>query len=90
MVFKVCVCVCVSVCVLSVGSVCCGYAGRHTNCREFCQAIFRTDMSPSLSQIQSVKDFCESISPQLISCVANYTKSYPSPLPLLLDRKSVV
>ncbi|XP_062335270.1 reversion-inducing cysteine-rich protein with Kazal motifs [Osmerus eperlanus] len=64
------------------GSVCCGYAGRHTNCREFCQAIFRTDMSPSASQIQSVKDFCEPISPQLISCVANYTKSYPVRSPI--------
>ncbi|XP_048832829.1 reversion-inducing cysteine-rich protein with Kazal motifs isoform X1 [Brienomyrus brachyistius] len=60
-----------------MGSVCCSYAGRHTNCREFCQAIFRTDSSPSVSQIKTVKEYCQDVSPQLIGCVGNYTKSYP-------------
>uniref|UniRef100_A0A3B3S1T2 Reversion-inducing cysteine-rich protein with Kazal motifs n=1 Tax=Paramormyrops kingsleyae TaxID=1676925 RepID=A0A3B3S1T2_9TELE len=60
-----------------LGSVCCSYAGRHTNCREYCQAIFRTDSSPSGSQINAILDYCQSVSPQLISCVGNYTKSYP-------------
>ncbi|XP_072567135.1 reversion-inducing cysteine-rich protein with Kazal motifs-like [Paramormyrops kingsleyae] len=60
-----------------MGSVCCSYAGRHTNCREYCQAIFRTDSSPSGSQINAILDYCQSVSPQLISCVGNYTKSYP-------------
>ncbi|XP_069500841.1 reversion-inducing cysteine-rich protein with Kazal motifs [Ambystoma mexicanum] len=60
-----------------MGSVCCSYAGRHTNCREYCQAIFRTDSSPSPSQIKAVENFCASISPQLINCVNNYTHSYP-------------
>uniref|UniRef100_A0A8C1JSE5 Reversion-inducing cysteine-rich protein with Kazal motifs n=1 Tax=Cyprinus carpio TaxID=7962 RepID=A0A8C1JSE5_CYPCA len=76
------VCVCVCVCVCPVGSVCCRYAGRHTNCREYCQAIFRTDSSPTVSQINAVKEYCQSISPQLIGCVANYTKSYPIRSPL--------
>uniref|UniRef100_A0AAY5EEX4 Reversion-inducing cysteine-rich protein with Kazal motifs n=1 Tax=Electrophorus electricus TaxID=8005 RepID=A0AAY5EEX4_ELEEL len=67
---------------LSVGSVCCSYAGRHTNCREYCQAIFRTDSSPTISQINTVKEYCQSVSPQLISCVANYTKSYPTKSPI--------
>ncbi|MBN3307358.1 RECK protein, partial [Amia calva] len=65
-----------------VGSVCCSYAGRHTNCREYCQAIFRTDSSPTLSQIKAVEDYCQTISPQLISCVGNYTKSYPIKSPI--------
>uniref|UniRef100_A0A8C2CU69 Reversion-inducing cysteine-rich protein with Kazal motifs n=1 Tax=Cyprinus carpio TaxID=7962 RepID=A0A8C2CU69_CYPCA len=65
-----------------MGSVCCSYAGRHTNCREYCQAIFRTDSSPTVSQINAVKEYCQSISPQLIGCVANYTKSYPIRSPL--------
>uniref|UniRef100_A0A8C1UHS1 Reversion-inducing cysteine-rich protein with Kazal motifs n=1 Tax=Cyprinus carpio TaxID=7962 RepID=A0A8C1UHS1_CYPCA len=73
---------CVCVCVCPVGSVCCSYAGRHTNCREYCQAIFRTDSSPTVSQINAVKEYCQSISPQLIGCVANYTKSYPIRSPL--------
>lgn len=60
-----------------IGSVCCSYAGRNTNCREYCQAIFRTDSSPSPSQIKAVENFCASISPQLIHCVNNYTHSYP-------------
>uniref|UniRef100_A0A8D0G7P3 Reversion-inducing cysteine-rich protein with Kazal motifs n=1 Tax=Sphenodon punctatus TaxID=8508 RepID=A0A8D0G7P3_SPHPU len=61
----------------SVGSVCCSYAGHHTNCREYCQAIFRTDSSPGPSQIKAVESYCASISPQLIHCVNNYTQSYP-------------
>uniref|UniRef100_A0A8C2EBL1 Reversion-inducing cysteine-rich protein with Kazal motifs n=1 Tax=Cyprinus carpio TaxID=7962 RepID=A0A8C2EBL1_CYPCA len=65
-----------------MGSVCCSYAGRHTNCREYCQAIFRTDSSPTVSQINAVKEYFQSISPQLIGCVANYTKSYPIRSPL--------
>uniref|UniRef100_A0A671RDQ0 Reversion-inducing cysteine-rich protein with Kazal motifs n=1 Tax=Sinocyclocheilus anshuiensis TaxID=1608454 RepID=A0A671RDQ0_9TELE len=65
-----------------LGSVCCSYAGRHTNCREYCQAIFRTDSSPTVSQINAVKEYCQSISPQLIGCVANYTKSYPIRSPI--------
>lgn len=61
----------------SVGSVCCSYAGHHTNCREYCQAIFRTDSSPGPSQIKAVENYCAAISPQLIHCVNNYTQSYP-------------
>uniref|UniRef100_A0A8C4VES7 Reversion-inducing cysteine-rich protein with Kazal motifs n=1 Tax=Gopherus evgoodei TaxID=1825980 RepID=A0A8C4VES7_9SAUR len=53
------------------------YAGHHTNCREYCQAIFRTDSSPGPSQIKAVESYCASISPQLIHCVNNYTQSYP-------------
>ncbi|XP_072268055.1 reversion-inducing cysteine-rich protein with Kazal motifs isoform X2 [Pyxicephalus adspersus] len=60
-----------------MGSVCCSYAGRNTNCREYCQAIFRTDSSPGPSQIKAVENFCASISPQLVQCVNNYTQSYP-------------
>ncbi|KAG5268717.1 hypothetical protein AALO_G00215660 [Alosa alosa] len=65
-----------------MGSLCCSYAGRHTNCREYCQAIFRTDASPSVSQIKAVEDYCLTVSPQLISCVNNYTKSYPNKTPI--------
>ncbi|XP_063778841.1 reversion-inducing cysteine-rich protein with Kazal motifs [Pseudophryne corroboree] len=65
-----------------MGSVCCSYAGRHTNCREYCQAIFRTDSSPGPSQIKSVEDYCASISPQLVQCVNNYTQSYPMRNPI--------
>ncbi|CDQ97888.1 unnamed protein product, partial [Oncorhynchus mykiss] len=65
-----------------MGSVCCSYAGRHTNCREYCQAIFRTDSSPTVSQIKAVKEYCQSISPELIGCVGNYTKSYPIRSPI--------
>ncbi|CAB1341182.1 unnamed protein product, partial [Coregonus sp. 'balchen'] len=64
------------------GSVCCSYAGRHTNCREYCQAIFRTDSSPTVSQIKAVKEYCQSISPELIGCVGNYTMSYPIRSPI--------
>ncbi|XP_037653547.1 reversion-inducing cysteine-rich protein with Kazal motifs isoform X2 [Choloepus didactylus] len=60
-----------------MGSVCCSYAGHHTNCREYCQAIFRTDSSPGPSQIKAVENYCASVSPQLIHCVNNYTQSYP-------------
>ncbi|XP_055973185.1 reversion-inducing cysteine-rich protein with Kazal motifs isoform X3 [Sorex fumeus] len=60
-----------------LGSVCCSYAGHHTNCHEYCQAIFRTDSSPGPSQIKAVENYCASISPQLIHCVNNYTQSYP-------------
>ncbi|OWK01125.1 RECK, partial [Cervus elaphus hippelaphus] len=60
-----------------MGSVCCSYAGHHTNCREYCQAIFRTDSSPGPSQIKAVENYCASISPRLIHCVNNYTQSYP-------------
>lgn len=65
-----------------MGSLCCSYAGRHTNCREYCQAIFRTDSSPSQSQIRAVENYCASISPQLIHCVDNYTRSYPMQNPI--------
>ncbi|XP_064187363.1 reversion-inducing cysteine-rich protein with Kazal motifs-like [Anguilla rostrata] len=65
-----------------MGSVCCSYAGRHTNCREYCQAIFRTDSSPTVSQIKAVNEYCQAISPQVISCVGNYTKSYPIRSPI--------
>nr|XP_028559628.1 reversion-inducing cysteine-rich protein with Kazal motifs isoform X1 [Podarcis muralis] len=60
-----------------MGSVCCSYAGHHTNCREYCQAIFRTDSSPGPSQFKAVESYCASVSPQLIHCVNNYTQSYP-------------
>ncbi|CAL8311047.1 unnamed protein product [Merluccius merluccius] len=66
----------------AVGSTCCSYAGRHTTCREFCQAIFRTDSSPTVSQINAVKEYCQSHSAQLIGCVGNYTKSYPIRSPI--------
>ncbi|XP_029445745.1 reversion-inducing cysteine-rich protein with Kazal motifs isoform X1 [Rhinatrema bivittatum] len=65
-----------------MGSVCCSYAGRHTNCREYCQAIFRTDSSPGPSQIKAVENYCASVSPQLIHCVNNYTQSYPMRNPI--------
>uniref|UniRef100_A0A4W3JZY4 Reversion-inducing cysteine-rich protein with Kazal motifs n=1 Tax=Callorhinchus milii TaxID=7868 RepID=A0A4W3JZY4_CALMI len=70
------------VCMINMGSLCCSYAGRHTNCREYCQAIFRTDSSPSQSQIRAVENYCASISPQLIHCVDNYTRSYPMKNPI--------
>ncbi|KAM4026628.1 reversion-inducing cysteine-rich protein with Kazal motifs isoform 5-T6 [Anomaloglossus baeobatrachus] len=60
-----------------MGSVCCSYAGRHTNCREYCQAIFRTDSSPGPSQIKAVENYCAAVSPPLLECVNNYTQSYP-------------
>ncbi|XP_034028969.1 reversion-inducing cysteine-rich protein with Kazal motifs [Thalassophryne amazonica] len=65
-----------------MGSTCCSYAGRHTTCREYCQAIFRTDSTPTVSQINSVKDYCQSHSSQLLSCVSNFTKSYPIRSPI--------
>ncbi|XP_061111244.1 reversion-inducing cysteine-rich protein with Kazal motifs [Conger conger] len=61
-----------------MGSVCCSYAGRHTTCREYCQAIFGTDSSPTASQINTINEYC----PQLIGCVGNYTKSYPIKSPI--------
>lgn len=65
-----------------MGSLCCSYAGRHTNCREYCHAIFRTDSSPTQSQIKAVENYCAAISPQLIQCVDNYTRSYPMKNPV--------
>ncbi|KAF0028369.1 hypothetical protein F2P81_019456 [Scophthalmus maximus] len=65
-----------------MGSTCCGYAGRHTTCREYCQAIFRTDSTPTVSQITAVKEYCQSHSAQLLSCVSNFTKSYPIRSPI--------
>uniref|UniRef100_A0A4W6EP23 Reversion-inducing cysteine-rich protein with Kazal motifs n=1 Tax=Lates calcarifer TaxID=8187 RepID=A0A4W6EP23_LATCA len=73
---------CVCVCFPPVGSTCCSYAGRHTTCREYCQAIFRTDSTPTVSQINAVKEYCQSHSAQLLSCVSNFTKSYPIRSPL--------
>uniref|UniRef100_A0A3B3WJI0 Reversion-inducing cysteine-rich with Kazal motifs N-terminal domain-containing protein n=1 Tax=Poecilia mexicana TaxID=48701 RepID=A0A3B3WJI0_9TELE len=67
---------------LSVGSACCGFVGRHTNCRDFCDAIFRTDSTPTESQIKTVKDFCKSHSPKLVECVNNFTESYPARSPI--------
>lgn len=65
-----------------MGSVCCSYAGRHTTCREYCQAIFRTDSSPTVSQISAVKEYCQSVSPPLILCVENYTRLHPTHRPI--------
>uniref|UniRef100_A0AAQ5XSH6 Reversion-inducing cysteine-rich protein with Kazal motifs n=1 Tax=Amphiprion ocellaris TaxID=80972 RepID=A0AAQ5XSH6_AMPOC len=65
-----------------MGSTCCSYAGRHTTCRDYCQAIFRTDSTPTVSQISAVKDYCQSHSAQLLSCVSNFTKSYPIRSPI--------
>uniref|UniRef100_A0A671WZK1 Reversion inducing cysteine rich protein with kazal motifs n=1 Tax=Sparus aurata TaxID=8175 RepID=A0A671WZK1_SPAAU len=67
---------------LHMGSTCCSYAGRHTTCREYCQAIFRTDSTPTVSQINAVKEYCQSHSAQLLSCVSNFTKSYPIRSPI--------
>ena len=77
----------VLVCVPPVGSTCCSYAGRHTTCREYCQAIFRTDSTPTVSQINAVKEYCQSHSTQLLNCVSNFTKSYPIRSPI--DSKCV-
>uniref|UniRef100_A0A3P9AN91 Reversion-inducing cysteine-rich protein with Kazal motifs n=1 Tax=Esox lucius TaxID=8010 RepID=A0A3P9AN91_ESOLU len=55
--------ICLCITKNEMGSVCCSYAGRHTNCREYCQAIFRTDSSPTVSQIKAVKDYCQSSYP---------------------------
>ncbi|KAM7370217.1 hypothetical protein PAMP_011488 [Pampus punctatissimus] len=65
-----------------MGSTCCSYAGRHTTCREYCQAIFRTDSTPTVSQINAVREYCQSHSAQLLSCVSNFTKSYPIRSPI--------
>uniref|UniRef100_A0A8D0AFR5 Reversion-inducing cysteine-rich protein with Kazal motifs n=1 Tax=Sander lucioperca TaxID=283035 RepID=A0A8D0AFR5_SANLU len=65
-----------------MGSLCCSYSGRHTTCREYCQAIFRTDSTPTVSQINAVKEYCQSHSAQLLSCVDNFTKSYPIRSPI--------
>lgn len=75
------------VCVCPVGSTCCSYAGRHTTCREYCQAIFRTDSTPTVSQINAVKEYCQSHSTQLLNCVSNFTESYPIRSPI--DSKCV-
>lgn len=74
--------ICVFVCFTSVGSTCCSYAGRHTTCREYCQAIFRTDSTPTMSQISAVKEYCQTHSGQLLNCVNNFTKSYPIRSPI--------
>lgn len=66
----------------TVGSTCCSYAGRHTTCREYCQAIFRTDSTPTVSQINAVQQYCQSHSTQLLNCVNNFTKSYPIRSPI--------
>lgn len=66
----------------AVGSTCCSYAGRHTTCREYCQAIFRTDSTPTVSQINAVQQYCQSHSAQLLNCVSNFTKSYPIRSPI--------
>ncbi|KAM8882007.1 reversion-inducing cysteine-rich protein with Kazal motifs isoform 1-T1 [Synchiropus picturatus] len=65
-----------------MGSTCCSYAGRHTTCREYCQAIFRTDSSPTVSQITAVKEYCQSHSAQVLDCVSDFTKSYPIRSPI--------
>ncbi|KAM4718862.1 reversion-inducing cysteine-rich protein with Kazal motifs [Anableps anableps] len=65
-----------------MGSSCCSFVGRHTNCRDFCDAIFRTDSTPTESQIKTVKDFCKSHSPKLVECVNNFTESYPARSPI--------
>ncbi|XP_056290084.1 reversion-inducing cysteine-rich protein with Kazal motifs isoform X2 [Pseudoliparis swirei] len=65
-----------------MGSTCCSYAGRHTTCREYCQAIFRTDSTPTVSQITAVTEYCQSHSAQLLGCVGNFTKSYPIRSPI--------
>lgn len=65
-----------------IGSTCCSYAGRHTTCREYCQAIFRTDSTPTVSQINAVREYCQSHSRELLNCVNNFTKSYPIRSPL--------
>lgn len=65
-----------------MGSTCCSYAGRHTTCREYCQAIFRTDSTPTVSQINAVQQYCQSHSAQLLNCVSNFTKSYPIRSPI--------
>ncbi|XP_041823757.1 reversion-inducing cysteine-rich protein with Kazal motifs isoform X2 [Melanotaenia boesemani] len=65
-----------------MGSSCCSFAGRHTTCREYCEAIFRTDSTPTESQIKAVKDYCQSHSHKLVDCVNNFTESYPSRSPI--------
>ncbi|XP_017294946.1 reversion-inducing cysteine-rich protein with Kazal motifs [Kryptolebias marmoratus] len=65
-----------------MGSSCCSFAGRHTTCREYCEAIFRTDSTPTESQIKAVKEYCQSHSPKLVDCVNNFTKSYPVRSPI--------
>ncbi|KAM4543348.1 reversion-inducing cysteine-rich protein with Kazal motifs [Fundulus diaphanus] len=65
-----------------MGSSCCSFVGRHTNCRDFCDAIFRTDSTPTESQIKTVKDFCKSHSPKLVECVNNFTEAYPARSPI--------
>ncbi|XP_078454007.1 reversion-inducing cysteine-rich protein with Kazal motifs-like [Lampetra planeri] len=65
-----------------MGSLCCGHAGRHTNCREFCTAVFRSDAPPTPGQIRSVESYCATVSVAVVDCVDNYTRSYPSRNPV--------
>ncbi|XP_061411665.1 reversion-inducing cysteine-rich protein with Kazal motifs [Lethenteron reissneri] len=65
-----------------MGSLCCSHAGRHTNCREYCQAIFRTDSAPTPNQIRTVENYCSVASPAVVRCFDNYTQSYPARNPL--------
>ncbi|XP_061569070.1 reversion-inducing cysteine-rich protein with Kazal motifs [Cololabis saira] len=65
-----------------MGSSCCSFAGRHTTCREYCEAIFRTDSTPTKSQIKAVKDYCQSHSHKLVDCVNNFTETYPARSPI--------
>ncbi|KAK1884998.1 Reversion-inducing cysteine-rich protein with Kazal motif, partial [Dissostichus eleginoides] len=51
-------------------------------CRKDTEAIFRTDSTPTVSQISAVTEYCQSHSPQLIGCVGNFTKSYPIRSPI--------
>uniref|UniRef100_UPI00358FF050 reversion-inducing cysteine-rich protein with Kazal motifs n=1 Tax=Myxine glutinosa TaxID=7769 RepID=UPI00358FF050 len=61
-----------------MGLTCCGQAGRHANCREVCQAVFRTDSAPSSGQLHAVQTYCKGLSPAVLRCVENYTNSYPA------------
>ncbi|KAF6735937.1 Reversion-inducing cysteine-rich protein with Kazal motifs [Oryzias melastigma] len=63
------------------GSSCCLSAGRHTICRQYCEAIFSMDSTPSQSQIQAVTGYCQSHSQKLVDCVVNFTESYPDHSP---------
>ncbi|CAG5895722.1 unnamed protein product [Menidia menidia] len=65
-----------------MGSSCCSFAGRHTTCRDYCEAIFRTDSTPTESQIKAVKEYCQSHSHKVVDCVNNFTMSYPPRSPI--------
>ncbi|XP_054607370.2 reversion-inducing cysteine-rich protein with Kazal motifs [Nothobranchius furzeri] len=65
-----------------MGSSCCSFAGRHTTCREYCEAIFRTDSTPTESQIKAFKGYCQIHSHKLVECVNNFTESYPARSPI--------